>query len=183
MGVFFFGKEMNLKIFKTLFLISSLFALFSWPTHSLNAKPSEEVNLYRVRKIFLETRTQGNGDLSDTGMAAFANLRSVLKEELSGYGFMVVDNMADADAVMYGGNTFGWVVLDGPQLDPPKHGFQFWLSSSKYNFKWKTEFNIRSHSNESGINRKAVRKAAQNLFQAWKKSAKNAGIAVGDRLT
>jgi hypothetical protein len=32
------------------------------------------------------------------------------------------------------------------------------------------------------VERKAVTKAAQNLFDAWKKSAKKAGIKVGDRL-
>ncbi len=173
---------MNLKIMKTLFLIGGMFALLFCPASSLNAKTSNEVNLHQVKKIFLETRTQSNGDLSDIGMAAFANLRPALKEALLGYGFTVVDNLADADAVMYGGNTFGWVAIDSPPIDPPKYGFQFWLSSSKYTFKWQTEFNIKSRGNESEVDRKAVQKAAQNLFQSWKRSAKKAGIVVGDRL-
>lgn len=173
---------MNPKVIKTLLLIGGIFALSFLPAISQDAKTSDGVNLYRVRKIFLETRTQGNGDLSENGMAAFASLRPDLKTALSSYGFTVVDNAAEADAVMYGGNTIGWIVLDGPPLDSPKYGFQFWLSSSSYNFKWQTEFNIRSRGNESEISRKAVHKAALNLFREWKKSAKNAGIVVGDKL-
>jgi hypothetical protein len=173
---------MDLKIIKTLFLIGGIFALLSSPADSLDAKTSDEVNLYRVRKIFLETRTQGNGDLSEQGMVAFASLRPDLKKALLGYGFTVVDDLAEADAVMYGGNTIGWVVLDGPPIDPPKYGFQFWLSSAKYNFKWQTEFNIRSRGNRSEVSHKAVQKAARNFFRAWKKSAKNMGIVVGDSL-
>ncbi|HKC64449.1 MAG TPA: hypothetical protein VKB86_12475 [Pyrinomonadaceae bacterium] len=94
----------------------------------------------------------------------------------------MVDNIADADAVMYGGNTSEWIVIDGPQPDPPKHGFQFWLSSSKYNFKWETEFNISSRAGEMEVGRKAVGKAVWNLFKAWKKSARKGGIIVGNRL-
>lgn len=157
-----------------------LIASLAWPVNSLRAHSGIEADLHRVRKIFLETKP--NGDLSEQGMAAFRRLHAVLTQALLGYGFTVVDSVADSDAMMYGGNTKEWVVLDGPQVDPPKHGFQFWLSSSKYNFKWQTEFDINSRADESELGRKAAQKAAGNLFKAWKRSATRAGVAVGDRL-
>jgi hypothetical protein len=115
-------------------------------------------------------------------MTEFCRLHPLLRDALLSFGFTVVDNSADGDAVMYGGNTIGWVVLDGPQLDPPRYGFQFWLLSSKYNLKWQTDFNINSRANDSKLQRKAMERAARNLFNAWKKSAQNAGIVVGDKL-
>jgi len=133
------------------------------------ARSQTEPNLHHVKKIFLETQT--NGDLGELGMAAFRKSHAALKEALSTYGFIVVDDRADADAVMYGGNTKEWVVLDGPQLDPPKHGFQFWVISSKYGFKWLTEFDLSTRAVEPELGRKAAAKAARNLFDAWKKSA------------
>jgi hypothetical protein len=109
-------------------------------------------------------------------------MHPALKEALVTYGFAVVDDRSDADAVMYGGLTSEWVVLDGPVLDPPKHGFQFWLVSSKYNFKWRTEFDLSTRAVEPELGRKASAKAARNLFDAWKTSAAHAGIRAGDRL-
>ena len=157
-----------------------LVALLAGSLNSSRARSRTEPDVYHVKKIFLETQT--NEDLSELGMASFRRLHPALKEALSAYGFVVVDSSADADAVMYGGNTSEWVVLDGPQLDPPKHGFQFWLASSKYKFKWLTEFNISSRATEPELGRKATQKAAHNLFDAWKKSAARAGIVVGDRI-
>lgn len=157
-------------------------ALLTWPADLSNAAIDNEANLYRVRKIALEAGTQANTDLSEHGMAVFADLRPDLKEALLGYGFTIVDNPTDADAVMYGGHTSDWVVLDGPPLDPPKYGYQFWLLSTKYNFRWHTQFNMSSRANESEVGRKAVQKAAQKLFKAWKKSATKAGIVVGEKL-
>jgi hypothetical protein len=171
---------MTLVNIKALFLILGMFALLAGPANVSQSRSVNEVNLHRVKKIFLET--QKNDDMSEQGIAAFSGLHSVLKEALLSFGFTVVDNSADADAVMYGGNTIGWVVLDGPPMDPPKYGFQFWLTSSKYNVKWQTEFNISSRANASEVDRKAIQKAARNLFNSWKKSAKNAGIVVGDKL-
>ena len=104
-----------------------------------------------------------------------------MREALTRYGFFIVDDRSEADAVLYGANTIGWVVLHGPQLDPPKYGFEFWLSSSKYNFKWKTKFDISTHADQSELDRKASEKAVHNLFSAWKRSAKHAGVVVGDK--
>jgi hypothetical protein len=173
-------ERMRLTIDRIPLLIGAMFTLVTWPAFSTGTRSGSEANLYRVRKIYLAT--QKNDDLSEQGIVAFISLRPALTEALSGYGFTVVVDPTEADAVMYGGNTIGWVVLDGPPMDPPKYGFQFWLTSAKHNFKWRTEFNISSHENESEVGRKAVMQATRNLFQAWKKSAKRAGILVGDRL-
>ena len=158
----------------------AILTLFAWLVPLSVAAPRTEPNLYRVKKIFLETQT--NEDLSDLGMAAFRKLQRSLKEALSTHGFVVVSVRADADAVMYGGNTSEWVVLDGPQLDQPKHGFQFWLASPKYGFKWLTEFDLTTRAVEPALGQKAAAKAARNLFDAWKKSAERVGIRVRDKL-
>jgi hypothetical protein len=173
-------SAMNMKIIKALLLISALFPLPVWSADLSNAQSGNEATLYRVRKVFLGTQT--NEDLSEQGIAALTLLQPALKEALQDYGFTVVDNESDADAVMYGGNTTGWIALHGPPIDPPRYGFEFWLSSSKYNFKWKTKFNISSRDDESVLGRKAVQRAARNLFGAWKKSAKNVGIIIGVKL-
>ena len=98
------------------------------------------------------------------------------------FGFVVVDTESNADAVMEGGNEFEWITLDGPQPDPPKHGFRFRLASMKFGVTWQTEFDIASRAKELEVERKGAQKAAQNLFNAWKKSAKKAGINIRDRL-
>ena len=132
--------------------VVAILAMLTWPLGATLAAPRTEPNLYRVKKIFLETQT--NEDLSDLGMTAFHRLHPALKQALSTYGFIVVDDRADADAIMYGGNTSEWVVVDGPQLDPPKHGFQFWLASSKYGFEWLTEFDLSTRAVEPELGRK-----------------------------
>lgn len=148
---------------------------------SLSAARSQpEPNLRHVKKIFLETQT--NQDVNEALLTAFGRLHAALKEALLTYGFIVVEDRAEADAVMYGGLTSEWIVLDGPELDPPKHGFQFWVVSSRYGFKWLTEFDLSTRAVEAELGRKATAKAARNLFHAWKKSAARAGIRVGDRL-
>jgi hypothetical protein len=164
------------------FILSSTIALWVCSANAPLASPKSEPNLYQVTRIFLAEGTQANGDLSDIGMAHFANLRPALKKALLGYHFAVVDSVAEADGVMYGGNTTNGLVLDGPPLDPPKYGFDFWLSSPKHSFKWHTQFDINSRSNESKVSEQAVEKAAKTLFNDWKKSAENAGIAVQDKL-
>ena len=148
------------------------------------AQTNIDGKLYRVRKIFLETQSTvaTNEDLSEGGMIESRSLHPFMRDALLKYGFVVVDNSTDADAVLYGANTIGWVVLDGPQLDPPKYGFEFWLCSAKYNFKWKTKFDITSHADKTELGRKATEKAVHNLFAAWKKSATRAGLVVGDKI-
>ena len=160
--------------------VLAIVALLAWPVNLVVAAPRTEPNLYRVKKIFLETQT--NEEVNESLLSAFRRLHPALRQALLTYGFVVVDDRAEADAVMYGGNTKEWVVLDGPQLDPPKHGFQFWVASSKYGFKWLTEFDLSTRAVEPELGRKAAEKAARNLFDAWKTSAARAGIRVGNRL-
>jgi hypothetical protein len=149
------------------------------------AQPNVDANLYRVRKIFLETQNTvvTKEDLSDGGMTESRSMHPPMRDALIRYGFVIVDDPADADAVFYGANTIGSVVLDGPQLDPPKYGFEFWLFSSKDNFKWKTKFDISTHASETEGARKATDRSVRNLFSAWKRSAKRAGLVVGDKVT
>lgn len=164
---------------KASFLALAVFAVIVWPGFYVSAAP-DEVNLHRVRKIFLQT--ERNFEMSEQAIARFERLHAALKEALTTFGFIVVNDLADADAVMHG-DTGEWVTLDdGPQPDPPKYSFHFWLTSSKQNAKWQTKFNLSSRAKESEVQRRAMQKVAHNLFKAWKKSATKAGIAVGDRL-
>lgn len=152
--------------------------LIAWPESSVSAA-RDKVNLHRVRKIFLQT--ERNFEMNEQANAGLKRLHAALTATLATFGFTVVNNLADADAVM-DGDTGEWITLDGPQPDPPKYRFHFWLASSKQNVRWQTEFNISSRATESEVERRAMQKVAHNLFKAWKKSATKAGIAVGDRL-
>src|SRR5882724_6098440 len=132
---------------------------------------SDELNLHKVRKIFLQT--ERDYGMTEKAIADLNRLYAVLKESLATFGFIVVDSLADADAVM-DGETGQWITLDGPDPDAQKYSFHFSLVSSKHNVNWKTEFNIASCSSEPEVDRNGMQKIARNLFQAWKKSARRA---------
>jgi hypothetical protein len=150
----------------------------------VGAQTNVDGNLYRVHKIFLETQNTAvtREDLSERGMIESRSLDPFMREALTKYGFVVVNNAADADAVLYGANTGALVVLDGPQPDPPGYTYEFWLYSAKYSFKWKTKVDLSTHASETERGRKATQKAVHNLFSAWKKSASRAGVVVADRV-
>lgn len=145
-----------------------------FPSQASSAKAD---NLYLVKKIYVLAR-----GVSPEGLAEEEQMKSYLKQELTGFGFVVVDDEAEADATLIG--TLGvWITLDGPQPDPPKYSFKYELTSSNNQRVWHTDFNISSRSNKDKVNRKAAQKIAKKLFEAWRKSAKKAGLNIGEKVT
>lgn len=174
-----FSKQIRVELITAPSRIAVVFALTMTPCTAYASRSGNDVRLHRVRKIFLRIET--NYQTNEGAMSSLKRLPVVLKEALENLGFAIVDDLAEADAVM-DVDTEEWVSLDGPQPEPPKYRFRFRLSSSKYRVKWQTEFNIRSDADESEVENKATQKLAQNLFKAWKKSATMAGIIVRDKI-
>ncbi len=167
---------MRSKIAKSL-LVAIAIGVIAWPSRS--ASSTNDANLYRVGRIFLQT--ERDYELNAQGAAALARLHSHLKDALANLGFIVVDKAADSDAVM-DGDTGEWVTLDGPQPDPPKYSYHFWLRSSKHAVDWRTKCDIASRAPQAEVERMAMEGVARNLFNSWNKSATKAGLVVGDKL-
>jgi hypothetical protein len=167
---------MKSTLAKSLF-VAMVIGIVVWPCRS--ASSTSDVNVYRVKRIFLQT--ERDYELNAQGAAALTRLHSHLRKALLNLGFVVVESAADSDAVM-DGDAGEWVTLDGPQPDPPKYSYQFWLRSSKHEVNWRTKFNVASRAPQEEVERKAMEKVAHNLFNSWKKSAAKAGIVVGDKL-
>lgn len=174
-----FLKQIRVELITALSRIAVVLALTTTPCTAHASRSDNEVRLHYVRKIFL--RIENNDQTNEKARSSLKLLPTVLKEALENRGFMIVDGLAEADAIL-DGETEEWITLDGPQPEPPKYRFRFRLSSSKYKVKWQTEFNIRSVTDESEVGNEATLKLAQNLFKAWKKSATMAGIIVRDRI-
>ena len=128
--------------------------------------------LYRVKRIYIET-TQTQPRLAWI---------SEMRMELTKVGFVVVDNAQDADAIL-GDQVQGVVVLDGPQPDPPEHVYGFRLTLPNNVTVWRTEFKIRSRLEADDVNKQAAKRFAGRLLDAWLKSARRAGLAVGDKVS
>jgi hypothetical protein len=125
-----------------------------------------------VKKIYIEmTQTQPR-----------LSWISVMRTELTKVGFVVVDNAHDADAIL-DDEVQGVVILDGPQPDPPEHVYEFRLTLPNNVTVWRTEFKIRSRLEVDDVNKQAAKRLAGQLVNAWLKSARKAGLAVGDKVS
>lgn len=132
-------------------------------------------NLHRVRNIYVAQQTSVETDAETS-----RRLDSAMKQALQTFGFTVVADQSTADAVMTG--EIGWMItFDAPQPDPPKYGYHYRLTSSRYGVTWETEVEagnrLKSEADRIGLN-----KVARNLFKDWKQSASKAGIVVRDKL-
>jgi hypothetical protein len=139
-------------------------------TMVIGSPPKNE--LHRVKKIYIEpTQTQPR-------LAWVSQMRT----ELTKVGFVVVDNTYDADAIL-DDQVQGVVVLDGPQPDPPERVYEFRLTLPNNATVWRTEFKIRSRLEADDVNKQAAKRFAGRLLDAWLKSARRVGLAVGDKVS
>jgi hypothetical protein len=135
-------------------------------------------HLYKVKKIYL-AEGQASRD-SQKEIAYRKQMNSYLKQELAKVGFEIVGEAKNADGVL--DTVFGiWVVADGPPLDPPKYSYTCKLTSLDNELLWQDEINV-SGQYSTKVDQKAAIKIAGNLRKAWRKSAKQAGLVVGDRV-
>lgn len=132
-----------------------------------------------VKKIYVAEEKEYV--LSETGAVKESRLISNLRRELTRVGFVVVDDPANADAVLKG--EFGWnAVLDGPQPDPPEYFYEYQLLGAGNVRLWRSKFTLKSRLDESQVDQNAAAKIANKLLNEWLKSAKRAGLNVGIRV-
>jgi hypothetical protein len=163
-----------------LLIILMLICFAASPNNLRCASFSASNNLYVIRKIYLRKLSQDYG-ISTEVAAEDEQIRAYLKQVLTTFGFVVIDDETKAEATMTG--EFGeWVTLDGPQPDPPRYSFAYKLTLANKQQVWRTSFNISGRENKDSVNQKGIQKVAENLFKAWRKSAKNAGLNVNDKV-
>jgi hypothetical protein len=133
-------------------------------------------DLYRIRKIFIHSQRGFETDPS-------AHLEPLMKQALETYGFVVVTDAADADALLDGqlGGVICFDCYDQPPSDKQGFSYSYTLKSQTGSVVWQTELDVRSRS-KLDADRIGLQKVARNLFAAWKKTATKAGITVGNKL-
>jgi hypothetical protein len=146
-------------------------AVMAWPMGS-HAQASATANLHRVKSVFLE-RVLASPQVGERLIAA-------VTDALVSHGFVVVEKRPEADATVRV-DISQWVTLDGPQPDPPRFTFRGELVSTALQVQWRTEFDINSRADEREVSRMAMQRLVENLFNAWSKSASEAGIRVVGR--
>jgi hypothetical protein len=106
-----------------------------------------------------------------------------MKQTLETYGFVVVTDAADADALLDGevGASICFDCLDRTPSDKQEFSYTYTLKSQTGSLVWQTEINARARS-KLDADRIGLQKVARSLFVAWKKTATKAGITVGDKL-
>lgn len=75
------------------------------------------------------------------------------------------------------------IVVDGPQPDPPKYIYDFNLTFPNNDVVWHTRLNVRSRLRQAEVNEQAAKRFTQRLLDGWLKSAKRAGLPVGDKVS
>jgi hypothetical protein len=168
------AQGMDLRTRKLLTIFVALAAVW---LPALAASPRKDDNLYLVKRIYVAGEPLCT--VNEYCAAVEKRMNSYLRRELADVGFTTVDDVAKADAVLKG-SIGEEVVLDGVQPDPPKYIYEYQLTYPNKERAWRTKFNIRSKANQAEVDGSAARKIAQNLLKAWQKSAKRAGLSVGD---
>ena len=194
----------------TLFLLLVVFSAF-WTKKPL-ALPllQKSKPLYQIKKLYIVDEGPGFVRVSDgrgsrlltkdqarevleKEKTRYERMASLLQQELNRVGFEVVKDINDADAQLVGiigarGSTPDDWPSDWPQprrylyrLMPPAKGGHFKFFSAKDKL-WEAYYkmDIKMLADES--DKQAASKVAENLLKAWLKSARNAGIAVGDKV-
>jgi hypothetical protein len=136
--------------------------------------PKHPESLYRVRKIFLAVE---EGPNDPTTKARYDRMRRLLSGELRKFGFSVVTTaeMDDARLTTLMGDV---VTVDGPQPNPPEFEYRFELTTGEDQVVWRTAFTIASKADKAETDNRAAGKAVKALFEAWRKSARKAGVRV-----
>jgi hypothetical protein len=146
----------------------------AWPEVS-HAQPSVTADLHRVKRVHLEKVR----DATESQLEVEKRLHAAATEALVSHGFLIVDKPHDADGTIKVDMSW-WITVDGPQPDPPAYTFVSELTSSSLNVKWQTKFDVHTRAEEREVIRTAMRRVARNLFNAWKDSARKAGVKVVD---
>jgi hypothetical protein len=126
-----------------------------------------EGKLHQVRKIYVAKEEQY--EVTEKFIAREKHINYNLKKELARNGFIITDELLEADAILSG--SFGdIIVLDGPQPDPPEYHYEYQLTSRGKQRLWRTEFSIRSKAGDVDADEKAARRIVEKLVKAWQES-------------
>jgi hypothetical protein len=143
----------------------------------IGASPQKPNKLYNVKKIYV-----CEYEANDKAAEIETRRKSDLRKELLIVGFEIVDDARDADAIL-NEEIQAEVVIDGPQPDPPRYIYEFKLTLPNNDVAWHTKFNVRSRLKAVQVNEQAAKRFTQRLLEDWLKSAKKAGLIVGDKVS
>jgi hypothetical protein len=119
--------------------------------------------LPRVKKIFVESFPSATRELQVASVA----------RELTKYGFTVVDDRSQADAILTGEGQ-AEIVLDGDGSVPDKSIFTYSLSLPDKTLVWKRRVKFVSKSNLADDYDYAAKKIAEQLYKDREKSIRKA---------
>jgi hypothetical protein len=147
---------------KTLFPI--LVLLFAFAIGSIGGlqKPNK---LYLVKKTYVGEIKSFTADV----------LEQYLKQELASRGFAVVDDPADADAILTGSVRI-ILVLDGEPGDERPDTLRFKLETTSGEVIWKMELKVYTKWDKERDARFHAAKIVERIESDRKKSAKKAGV-------
>ena len=128
---------------------------------------SKPEKLYLVKKIYL-------GEIQL--VIVDDPFKAYLKRELEAKGFSVVDDVANADAILRGTMAVPLVEDDWPGYTVLYDVLKFSLDSPTKENIWRGKIQIESKQDIGKNVEKRARKLAERIEKDWKKSAKNAGI-------
>ena len=194
----------------TLFLILIAFSAF-WVKKPLGLPlPQTSKPLHQIKKIYVVNtgswivRTgDGRGsrlltkdqvrEFGEKKKARYQRMASLLEHELNSVGFEVVKDIHDADAELVG--------IIGARASTPPDWPSDWPLPRRYVYRlvlpangdhddffnvkgklWETDYKMNSEMLEDESDKQAASRVAEKLLKAWLKSAKNAGISVGDKV-
>ena len=158
-------KGMKMKTFARLSCFVVYIALACIP---VDATPRSVNESNPVRKIYIAKAEPFEN--REPFISRWKRFNSYLKQELTRFGFIVVDEKANADAIL-SGNFGEEVMVDGPQANPPKLYYDFELILPTNEKVWRIEFDVRSRSGVLA-DEKAARKIAEEMSTAWQESWK-----------
>ncbi len=120
----------------------------------------------QVKQIYIED------DNSDTSKEK--SITPFLQTEIAKQGFIVVDNKANADAIL-SGEVSVQITLDGDSRNPPdKAIYRYKLFLSNGELLWKTTVRFVSKSGWTENNKLGAQKIAEKLLTDWQKEIKRA---------
>jgi hypothetical protein len=131
--------------------------------YSFGAAQTTDTPLARVKKIFVESFPSATRE---------SQVASVTRE-LTKYGFEVVEDRSQADAILTG-EAQAEIVLHGDGSVPDKSIFTYRLSLTDKTVVWKQRVKFVSKSNLADDYDYAAKKIAEQLYKDRKKSLRKA---------
>ncbi len=118
--------------------------------------------LYLVRRIFIE-ETSNREQIS--------RIEPFLKRELQRWGFVIVEDQTEADAILTGGLELE-VIVHGDGSVPDKAIYKYELRLTNNELVWKGKVKFPAPGEIAEENRYAAEKIAGKIAREWRSSAR-----------